>query len=133
MDNTNVTYLALDLGRKHTGVSFADATVAIALPLDTIHHDDEDGLIEVLTELMNSRKVETIVLGLPLLMKGDEGEEAEHVRGVADRIKEEFPACDIEFLDERETSKIYYKEAATDRHAEAATRILSVFLERLES
>ena len=123
-------YLALDIGRKHTGIAFADAEVAIALPLDTIHHENEQELRDAVRELVEKRQVETLVIGLPLLMSGQESEETKHVRTVSLELREACPNCSIEFLDERETSKAYTAHKSEDRHAQAATTLLSVFLDR---
>ncbi|HLD07485.1 MAG TPA: Holliday junction resolvase RuvX [Candidatus Peribacterales bacterium] len=126
-------YLGIDLGRKHTGLAFADSRVNVALPLTTIHHKDEPELLEALEKIIRDREVGIIVVGLPILMSGEEGEEALHVRTVTELIQEAHPECAISFLDERETSKIYSAEGSRDRHAEAAVRILATFLEREES
>ncbi len=126
-------YLALDVGRRHTGVSFADARVSVALPLATIHHKDAEEMIEAVKKLVTDRDVGTLVIGLPYLMGGEEGEEAQHVRAVTELLKEACPSVLIEFLDERETSKIYHAEGSKDRHAQAATTILMMFLSRRET
>lgn len=124
-------YLSLDIGRKHTGVAYADAEVAIALPLDTIHHTNEEELVEAVTKLVEERGIGTLVIGLPFLMSGKESEETEHVRTVSTVLQESCPNCSIEFLDERETSKVYSPQKSKDTHAQAATTLLSVFLERM--
>lgn len=122
--------LALDLGRRHTGVAFADSRVNVALPLSTIHHKDESELLTALEKLVKERHIGTIVIGLPILMRGEEGEEAFYVRAVTELIQEALPDCSISFLDERETSKVFQIEPSKDRHAQAATTILMMFLER---
>jgi putative Holliday junction resolvase len=123
-------YLSLDLGRKHTGVAFADAEVDIALPLDTIHHENEEELLDALKMLVKEREVTTIVLGLPLLSSGEEGEQVEYVRDIASKIKEACPSCTIQFLDERQTNKTDAKTKAEDDNAQAAVTLLSVYLDR---
>jgi len=123
-------YLSLDIGRKHTGIAFADAEIAIALPLDTIHHKNEQELIDTVAALVEKRQVETLVIGLPLLMSGEESEETKHVRAVSVLLQEACSNCTIEFLDERETSKVRAAHKSEDTHAQAATTLLSVFLER---
>ena len=122
--------LALDLGRKHTGVAFADAEVDIALPLDTIHHETEEELLEALEKIVDERQITTIVLGLPYLSSGEEGEQVEYVRDVALKIKEACPSCTIQFLDERQTNKTDAKTKSEDDNAQAAVTLLQVFLER---
>ncbi len=123
--------LALDLGRKHTGLAFADSRVGVALALDTIHHESDEELLTEIAMIVEQRHIATIVIGLPIMMNGEEGEEADRVRRIVHLITEAIPACAVELLDERETSKQYAKPRSSDRDAEAAVRILSTFLERL--
>lgn len=123
-------FLALDLGRRHTGIAFADSRVNVALPLSTIHHKDESELLTALEKLVKERDIGTIVIGLPILMRGEEGEEAFYVRAVTELIQKALPDCSISFLDERETSKVFQIAPSQDRHAQAATTILMTFLER---
>lgn len=123
--------LALDLGRRHTGIAFADSRVGVAMPLDTVHHESDEELIEVMKVLVEQRHIATIIVGMPLMMNGEEGEEAERVHHVVHLINEAIPSCAVELLDERETSKAYSELRSDDRDAEAATRILTTFLERL--
>jgi len=123
-------FLALDIGRKHTGVSFADMRVGIAMPLATLHHETPEELVQLLHPLIEARQIGRIVVGMPYLMNGSEGEEAGWVRRVLELLTHAFPSCEISLLDERETSRMFYGAHAEDRHAEAAVRILSTFLER---
>lgn len=122
--------LALDIGKKHTGVAFADSRVNVALPLDTIHHENDEELVSEVRKLVEERGVGTLIIGMPFLMGGGEGEEVEHVHKVTDLLKETCPTCSIEFVDERETSKVYNKEVSEDRNAQAATSLLAVWLEK---
>lgn len=126
-------YLALDIGRRRTGIAFADARVNVAMPLETIHHEDDDELLDVIAKLIFARNASTIVVGLPYLMNGKEGEEAVRVRSVATRISDECPDATIVFIDERETSKFYSAVRSKDSDAQAATAILRIFLERKDA
>lgn len=123
-------YLALDIGRRRTGIAFADARVNVAMPLETIHHENDDELLDSIAKLVFERNASTIVVGLPYLMNGKEGEEAMRVRAVSERIRETCPAATIVFIDERETSKFYSAVRSKDPDAQAATAILRIFLER---
>jgi len=124
-----MNYLSLDVGKKHTGIAYADSDVGIALPLDTIHHEDEDELIDAVKNLVDERKIETLIIGLPLFMSGDESEQTRYVRDITEQLKEECPQCSIELLDERGTSNVAPLQKSEDPHAQAATTLLSVFLE----
>ena len=123
-------YLALDVGRRHTGVAYVDTVLDVPLPLQTIHHQNQDELVRRVQELVSARNVETIIVGLPLLLSGDEGDEAIIVRGVAEAIGDACPSCSIRLLDERQTSKAFHGERAEDDHAQAALTLLTVALRR---
>lgn len=124
-------FLALDLGRKHTGIAFADANLGVPVPLETLHHDTVEELVNEAMLLVSQRNIDVLVLGLPLLSGKREGEQASFVRKVAERLEEVCPQCRIEFLDERWTDKISKEEKAVDEHAAAAVRLLQVSLERM--
>ena len=126
----HMKYLALDIGKKHTGAAYADSEVNIALPLDTIHHESDEELVEVVGQIVSARQVGTLVIGLPVLLSGKETAQTAYVRGVAERLQQACPSCTIEFLDERETSKVDLQTKSQDTHAQAAVTLLSVFLER---
>ncbi|HLC75832.1 MAG TPA: Holliday junction resolvase RuvX [Candidatus Peribacterales bacterium] len=125
-----MNYLALDLGRKHTGVAYADSKIRIAMPLETIHHIASEELIHALQPLILKREIGEIVVGMPYLMSGREGEEAERVHGVLTLLQDAYPTCTFSILDERETSRIAQGAHSTDNHAEAAVRILATYLDR---
>jgi putative holliday junction resolvase len=117
--------LSIDIGRKHTGIAFCDASIGIPLPLATIDHEDDAELVRTVQKLSDKRGVTTLILGLPLMSDGSEGEEVEHVRTVSHMLADLCPQCSIEFIDERLTST-----SEGDSHAGAAIALLRVWLER---
>lgn len=125
-----VKLLSLDIGSRHTGVACADSEIAVAMPLDTIHHTSEKELIDDLKDLVGIRKITTIVIGIPLFMSGDESEQTRFTKYVADLIKDACSQCSIEFIDERGTSNVSPLQKSQDPHAQAATTLMQVFLER---
>ena len=70
--------LGLDYGERRVGVAISDPTGAFAQPLETIAtpKGDADALARV-AELVKTREVGQIVLGLPLHMNGRAGPEAD--------------------------------------------------------
>lgn len=97
--------LGIDYGEKRVGIAISDPMGIIASPKMIIKHDDNDQIVidEILT-IIESEKIEKIVLGLPLNMNGSVGFQAERVQLFAERLT---IACDIKiiFEDERESSK----------------------------
>lgn len=95
-------YLALDIGMRRTGVAFLDDAVGIPLPLDTIHHQSTEELVDVVSTLVQARGIDQLVIGLPLLPSGEEGSQVELVRAVAAQF--EAFNVPIKFVDERYTT-----------------------------
>ena len=98
--------LGLDYGSKTVGVAITDALGLTVLPVTTIKRDRESKLRKTLAEieaLVEERKVEKIVLGLPLNMDGTEGERVEHTREFAEKLRLRV-TVPIEFADERLTT-----------------------------
>ncbi len=126
-------YLALDIGKRRTGVAFLDEETGIPLPLDTLHHTSETELVTQVAAVSRSRDIAKIIVGLPLLPSGKEGEQAHYVREVADRLIHE--GFKVTFLDERYTTKqsmlspieARISSKNTDGDAAAACAILSIF------
>lgn len=59
-------------------------------------------MVQAVEAILTSRKIEKLVIGLPLLPSGDEGEQSTYVRKVAERFKNmNIP---MEFRDERYTT-----------------------------
>jgi putative Holliday junction resolvase len=111
--------LALDIGKRRTGVAFYDEESGVPLPLDTITHTSREELLRNIGELVRTRKIDRIVMGLPLLPSGKEGTEATFVRSIADVLTEE--GVEITLLDERYSNT---REKGGDRDAFAAWNLL---------
>ena len=94
--------LALDVGTRHTGVAYMDSEVGIPLPLDTIDHGTRDELIDAVVKLIAERRVDEVIVGLPLLPSGDEGAQVRESRSVADELQRRGFA--VEMRDERYTT-----------------------------
>jgi putative Holliday junction resolvase len=67
--------LGLDVGEKRIGVAFAEGLLAI--PLTVIDRRVEETDMELIMALVEEYKAERIVVGLPRLMNGDIGTQAE--------------------------------------------------------
>lgn len=117
--------LALDLGTKRTGVAFADDSVGIPLPLDTIESSSPQGLLDDILVLADERDIDMVLLGLPLLLSGKEGFQVGYVRDMGALLEEK--GLVVEYLDERFTSQ---KHGDNDGDAKAACTLLSLYLER---
>ena len=71
-------YLGLDLGSKTLGISISDASGLIASSYTIIRHDEEyEKLIGEIKKIIEEKKVDKIVLGLPKNMNGTIGPKGE--------------------------------------------------------
>lgn len=63
-------YLGLDLGSKTLGLAISDRTATIATSLEVLRYNNYDELLSKLSEIVESRKVDSFVLGNPLNLDG---------------------------------------------------------------
>ena len=117
--------IGLDVGARRTGVAFLDSATGITLPLDTLRHVHEAELVSNVARLAKERGVDRVVVGLPLLPSGEEGEQARFVRAIALRLEKEGLA--VSLLDERYSTD---RPSGYDKDAAAACHLLSLFAER---
>ena len=99
--------LALDVGNKRIGVAYSDPSGISITPSEIIKNDEK--VFEKLKELIDRLNVGTIVIGLPLTLKGLEGEQAEKTKEFAEELKKHFPDIKVEFVDERFTTSLAEK------------------------
>jgi putative transcription antitermination factor YqgF len=125
-----VRYLALDIGRKHTGVAYADATIGVPIPLPTIKHKDTEEFLAAVETIISRREVDALFVGLPLLRSSKESTETAHVRHVTEQLRARCPSCPVYFLDERETSRPWKELRSDDPHTQAAVTLLTIALDR---
>lgn len=94
--------LAIDYGRKRTGLAWTDPLQIIASPLETV---STDKLKERLKTLFQQESIESIVLGYPTRMDGSDSHVTEDVRQLEAWLQTTFPQVAIHRWDERFTSK----------------------------
>lgn len=93
--------LAIDYGRRRTGLAVSDPLQCIATPLDTIA---TPGLLDFLAEYTVREGVERIVMGWPRQPDGRESENAARIRPFLGRLRQRLPGLPIDLYDERYTS-----------------------------
>jgi putative holliday junction resolvase len=98
-----VSALGLDLGRKRIGVAGCDGTGLIATGLMTIERKSFDQVVTELKQLIQERRVQILVIGLPYSMDGSIRFQAKQTQKFARSLSRalELP---IEYVDERLTS-----------------------------
>ena len=71
-------YIGLDLGSRTLGVAISDATGIIASSYTIIRHNEEyERLVEEVKKIIDEKKIDAIVLGLPKNMNNTLGVKAE--------------------------------------------------------
>jgi putative Holliday junction resolvase len=118
-----VKVLALDYGPARTGVAVSDPTGTLARPLEIVEGADSDAGLARLVQLVREEAVECVVVGLPLTLRGEVGEQARATDTFLDALRARIEVP-VETYDERFTTKL-----AGDDDARAAAYLLSDSLE----
>ena len=98
--------LAIDYGRKRTGLAVTDALRITANPLLTI---ETKNLIEWLQTYFAAEQVDEVVIGHPTQMNGQESESMNYTRPFIGVFKKTFPMMPITMYDERFTSVLAHR------------------------
>ena len=120
--------LALDFGRARTGVAVSDPTGTIARPLCVVESAATgDGLARLAT-LIGEEQAERVVVGMPLTLRGERGEQATETERFVEALTEVISVPVVTY-DERFTTDLA-KQAPTDapEDARAAAHLLSSYL-----
>jgi putative transcription antitermination factor YqgF len=120
--------MALDFGSARTGVAVSDPTGLIARPLCVVGRAaSEDGLDE-LARLVRDENAEQVVIGHPLTMRGQRGEQARATEQFAAALRERLDVPVVLF-DERFTTDLAQQTpSAAAEDARAAAHLLSSYL-----
>ena len=101
--------LALDHGSARCGCAISDPTGTLATPLGAVPRPDDDAGLYAIARLAVEGDVERIIVGLPLTLAGEEGEQARAARGFADALSERV-AVPVELYDERLTTRMAQRD-----------------------
>lgn len=93
--------LALDYGRKRTGIAVTDPLQLIATGLDTV---ETHRLEQFLAGYIAANPIDTIVVGMPRQASGEVSESYTYIRPFVIKLEKKYPAIKIEMVDERYTS-----------------------------
>jgi putative holliday junction resolvase len=123
-----VKVMALDFGNARTGVAVSDPTGVIARPLCVVERAaSEDGLAE-LVRLVADEHPEQVVVGHPLTLRGERGQQARITEQFAASLRERLEVPVILF-DERFTTDLAQQTPSeTAEDARAAAHLLSSYL-----
>ena len=100
-----VRALGIDHGTARIGLAVSDDLGFLAHPLETVPAADPERAAERIAEIVRSRKIEHIVIGLPLHLNGEEGEAVAKVRAFVLRLRPLLPPdMAVHEIDERLTT-----------------------------
>jgi putative Holliday junction resolvase len=120
--------LALDHGAARCGCAISDPSGTLATPLPAIERPDTKRGLAAAARLVDEHDVERVVVGLPLTLRGEEGEQAVRARTFADRLGRRV-SVPVELHDERLTTRLAERTGgAADADSRAAAHLLESYL-----
>jgi putative Holliday junction resolvase len=123
-----VKVIALDYGRARTGVAVSDPTGTIARPLCVVERAGSGDGLARLAELIAEHEVERVVVGLPLTLRGERGEQARETERFVEALNDVTDVPVMTF-DERFTTDLAEQAPAdAPEDALAAAHLLSGYL-----
>lgn len=122
--------LALDYGRARAGCAVSDPTQTLATPIGVVSRPPTRRGLAAIRDLVDEHDVERVVVGLPLTLAGEEGEQAAETRAFAERLSQTVSAP-VELHDERLTTRQARSTGGTaDEDSRAAAHLLESYLGR---
>ncbi len=79
--------LALDYGSARTGVAVSDPTGTLARPVGVVEKVGTPAGLEGLLRTIGEEQPEQVVVGLPLTLRGEEGEQARETLGFVEALR----------------------------------------------
>ena len=120
--------LALDFGEARCGCAISDPTGTLATPLEAIERPDTRRGMQRIDELVRTRDVGLVVVGLPLTLSGEEGPQALLTREWAGRLAARLHVP-VELYDERLTTRQAERTGGeADEDSRAAAHLLEAYL-----
>ena len=98
--------LAIDYGKKRTGIAVTDVLQIIANGLTTVATTD---LMDFILKYTEKEPVERIVVGYPKQMNNEDSENMKRIVPFVNLLKKKLPHIPIEWVDERFTSVLAHQ------------------------
>lgn len=96
--------LGVDFGKKRTGTAYMDMEIKIPFPCKLIEESNARKVKRALINIIEEKKIDTVIFGLPLSDDGKENEWCFEIRKFADFLLKSVKV-EIIFIDEYGTSK----------------------------
>lgn len=102
--------LGIDYGDSRVGIAITDALNITAQGLETIQRNGSDKIVlKRLEEILSEYEVDTLVVGMPLNLKGEKSTRAELTEQFIHKLKCKFNKLNIISVDERLTTVAAHK------------------------
>ena len=98
--------LAIDYGKKRTGLAVTDVLQLIANGLTTV---PTTTLMDFILDYVKREPVERIVVGLPKQMNNEPSENMARITPFVNRLRKVLPDIPVEYVDERFTSVLAHQ------------------------
>ena len=122
--------LALDHGAARCGCAISDPSGTVATPLAIVERPETRRGLAELVSLVEEQQAERVVVGLPITLSGDEGEQAKRARKFAVRLAGRL-SVPVELHDERLTTRLAERSGGrSDADSRAAAHLLQSYLAR---
>ena len=104
--DTMARILAIDYGKKRTGLAVTDVLQIIANGLTTV---PTHTLMDYILDYVKREPVERIVVGLPKQMNNQPSENMVRIEPFVNRLRKVLPNIPVEYVDERFTSVLAHQ------------------------
>lgn len=98
--------LAIDYGKKRSGIAVTDILKIAANPLTTV---TTTSLIDFVKDYMARESVEAIIVGKPMNLNGEPSASMASLTPMINRLKKVVAPTPVEFFDERFTSVLAHR------------------------
>ncbi len=95
--------MALDIGKTRVGIAISDPEMKVASPIAVLPYQEVISHARSFRMLLEDWEPDLLLSGLPFTMQGEEGPQAQWIRGQAEKISVNS-ALPVEFTDERLSS-----------------------------
>lgn len=122
--------VAVDYGSARTGVAVSDPTGTLARPIGVIERAGTQAGLQSLVELIASEGAERVVVGMPLTLRGEVGEQARETVRFVDQLRQAVDVP-VEGFDERFTTDLAEQDPGNRNlppDARAAAHLLTSYL-----
>ncbi len=98
--------LAIDYGKKRTGIAVSDTLQIIANGLTTV---ESSKLFDFLKNYLEKENVEAFIVGAPKQLNNQHSENMQRVELFINQLKKTYPHIPVEMVDERFTSVLAHR------------------------